>query len=52
MAAARLRPVVRVTTLVVATIALTLSGGAPSWTDSAGPEAERPRSQPAEGAGR
>ncbi len=28
------RPVARVVTLVVATVALTLSGGAPSWTDS------------------
>jgi hypothetical protein len=43
MAAARLRPVVRLVTLAVATIALTLSGGAPSWTDSL------TQSQPAEG---
>lgn len=32
-----LRPVTRVVTFVVATVALTLSGGAPSWTDSIRP---------------
>lgn len=31
------RPVTRVVTFVVATVALTLSGGAPSWTDSIRP---------------
>ncbi len=52
MAAARLRPVVRLVTLVVATVALTLSGGAPSWTDSLGPRGERIQSQTDEGVGR
>lgn len=43
-----LRAVTRVVTFVVATVALTLSGGAPSWTDSIRPSgagatsAERP----------
>lgn len=52
MAAARLRPVARLVTLAVATTALTLSGGAPSWTDSLGPQGERTQSQPVEGGGR
>lgn len=34
MDANRFRPVVRVVTLVVATLALSLAGGAPSWTES------------------
>jgi hypothetical protein len=37
MSERRLRPAVRALTLVVATVALTLSGGAPSWTDSLKP---------------
>jgi hypothetical protein len=41
-----LRPAVRVVTLVVATVALTLSGGAPSWTDSLRPQPDGNRSQP------
>ena len=41
MTAAWVRGVVRVVTLVVATAALTLSGGAPSWTDSVQPRPER-----------
>ena len=46
MSDGRLRPVVRVVTLVVATVALTLSGGAPSWTDSLRPQPDVDRPQP------
>lgn len=36
---------IRVVTLVVATVALSLSGGAPSWTDSFGPQGQRTQTQ-------
>jgi hypothetical protein len=46
MSDGRLRPAIRVVTLVVATVALTLSGGAPSWTESLRPQSENSQSQP------
>lgn len=48
MTAARLRPVVRVVTLIVATAAFSLSGGAPSWTDSMQPRGDKAQERLAE----
>jgi hypothetical protein len=48
MSERRLRLAVRGVTLVVATVALTLSGGAPSWTDSLKPPAGDSQTQHAE----
>lgn len=45
MDSTRLRPVVRGVTLVVATVVLSFSGGAPSWTDSIQPPARKAPSQ-------
>lgn len=42
------RLVARATTLVAATVALTLSGGAPSWTEPLQPRPETPVVAPAE----
>ena len=40
-----LRQVVRVVTFTVATVAMTLSGTAPSWTDALTPQARVPTVQ-------